>query len=255
MGDSKDILVTGGSGKIGCLLLDGFLADGHRVVFTATSAATVDSVLRRFPKAAADGRITGLVSDLLADGGVDRLLDGLAGTSCAPDAVVHAARSIESLTLGSTGMPTRSQWLQEYCINVVVPHDLTIGLVERFPDRLRRVVHMTSMYGVVAANPNLYERVHASSPIHYSVAKAGVIHLARELAVRLADWGVLVNSVSYGGVRGRVDERFEQRYSQLTPLGRMVEEGDVYAPTRFLACEVTATTGHNLLVEGGWTVW
>lgn len=54
--------------------------------------------------------------------------------------------------------------------------------------------------------------------MHYSVAKAALVHLTKEMATRLAKRQIQVNCVSYGGVQGRVNEEFEQRYAALAPL-------------------------------------
>ena len=56
------------------------------------------------------------------------------------------------------------------------------------------------MYGIVPPNPNLYKKGESGTPIHYGVAKAALIHLTKELAIRLSDKQVRVNSISYGGV-------------------------------------------------------
>jgi NAD(P)-dependent dehydrogenase (short-subunit alcohol dehydrogenase family) len=108
----------------------------------------------------------------------------------------------------------------------------------------------------VAANPGLYENPASQSPLHYGVAKAALAHLTRELAVRLAPAGIQVNCIAFGGVEGRVDAEFRQRYAKLCPLGRMLNEGEVAGPVDMLLSDhFTAMTGHVLAVDGGWTIW
>ena len=66
-----------------------------------------------------------------------------------------------------------------------------------------------------------------------------------------------MNSVSFGGVEGRVDEAFKKRYSNLCPQGRMLKLEDILEPINFLLDEKMSSgmTGHNLLVDGGWSIW
>jgi len=110
------------------------------------------------------------------------------------------------------------------------------------------------MYGVVAPTPALYDDFTGESAPHYGTGKAALVHLAKELAVRLAPH-VRVNAVSYGGVTGRADAAFEARYAQLAPLGRMLDEGDIAGPVLFLASAAAGgVTGHNLVVDGGWSL-
>ena len=101
----------------------------------------------------------------------------------------------------------------ELLMDVVVPYELTMALVQHPSSKLESVVNIGSQYGVVAPNLNLYSDPVRESPLHYGVAKAGMGHLTKELAIRLAGQGIRVNCVAYGGVEGRVDDDFKARYS------------------------------------------
>jgi NAD(P)-dependent dehydrogenase (short-subunit alcohol dehydrogenase family) len=79
--------------------------------------------------------------------------------------------------------------------------------------------------------------------------------LTKELAVRLAGRHIRVNAISFGGVEGRVNEAFKARYAQFCPLGRMLNDNDLAGPVEFLATPASSgVTGHNLVVDGGWTI-
>jgi NAD(P)-dependent dehydrogenase (short-subunit alcohol dehydrogenase family) len=122
--------------------------------------------------------------------------------------------------------------------------------------QLRRVVNIGSMYGTVAANTHLYTDPVGQSPLHYSVAKAALSHLTKELAVRLSKNSIQVNCVAFGGVEGRVDDAFKQRYAQLCPMGRMLREDEVVGPVDMLLSDkCSGVTGHTLAVDGGWSIW
>jgi NAD(P)-dependent dehydrogenase (short-subunit alcohol dehydrogenase family) len=67
---------------------------------------------------------------------------------------------------------------------------------------------------------------------------------------------VRVNAISPGGVERGQPEEFQRRYRARTPLGRLATEEDVKGAVAFLAGDLSAyVTGHNLLVDGGWTAW
>jgi NAD(P)-dependent dehydrogenase (short-subunit alcohol dehydrogenase family) len=121
--------------------------------------------------------------------------------------------------------------------------------------RLKRVVNIGSQYGIVAPNRALYGDFERQSFIHYGVAKAALVHLSREMAVRLAP-AIRVNCVSFGGVEGRADADFQARYAALTPGGRMLRNDEIFGAVAFLSSDASSgTTGHNLVVDGGWTAW
>ena len=88
---------------------------------------------------------------------------------------------------------------------------------------------------------------------HYCAAKAGVISLARSLAVELAPHGVRVNCVAPGSIEGDMIPR--QRWLEIAarvPLGRLGRPEEV-AEACFYLCSSAASyvTGHVLDVNGG----
>ena len=101
-----------------------------------------------------------------------------------------------------------------------------------------------------------FEDKYKSSPIYYGVSKAAEIHLTKELAARLSDKKIRVNSISFGGFEGRVSKSFKKRYSKMCPLGRMLKPEEVFKPIWFLCSDQSSgATGHNLVIDGGWTIW
>ena len=88
------------------------------------------------------------------------------------------------------------------------------------------------------------------------VAKAALSHLTKELAIRFASKGIQVNCVAYGGVEGRVDAEFKDRYSKMVPMGRMLLEDEITWPLDALLSEKSRPmTGQTLNFDGGWTIW
>ena len=81
------------------------------------------------------------------------------------------------------------------------------------------IVNFTSTYGVGSPYPFLYKG--GEKNIAYGVSKAAVIQLTKHLAVHLAP-AVRVNCVLPGGVKYEQSWEFQEKYSQLTPLGRMM---------------------------------
>ena len=107
--------------------------------------------------------------------------------------------------------------------------------------------------------------LHGRTP--YAAAKMGVIGLVRTLATELGPYGVRVNAVCPGPVAGpRIDEVIRQQaaargiteeqaraaFTGASPLGRLVEAGEVAAACAFLASEDSAAvTGEDLNVAAG----
>ena len=117
------------------------------------------------------------------------------------------------------------------------------------------VVLVSSQYGIVGPRPSLYEGTDLNNVACYAAGKAGVSQLARWLATTMAP-AVRVNSVTPGGILRQQPEEFVRAYEELTPLGRMANEEDVVGPILFLASDLAQyVTGHDLVVDGGYTAW
>jgi NAD(P)-dependent dehydrogenase (short-subunit alcohol dehydrogenase family) len=95
----------------------------------------------------------------------------------------------------------------------------------------------------------------------YAVSKAGVAHLARQLALEWAPEGIRVNAV---GPTATLTDLNRERLSQPAnrdatvakiPLGRLLEPEDLIGAVAFLLGRDSAMiTGHSLLVDGGYTI-
>jgi NAD(P)-dependent dehydrogenase (short-subunit alcohol dehydrogenase family) len=118
------------------------------------------------------------------------------------------------------------------------------------------IINMASIYGVVSPHHRMYSGTEIHQPAAYSVSKAGVIALTRYLGTLWADQGVRVNCITPGGVYNEHSEAFANRYAVLSPIGRMADRTEMRGALVYLASSASAyCTGHNLVVDGGWTAW
>lgn len=249
----ETILITRGTGKFGRQFVKHFATKGWQVLFTTTSQDNADKLMR---KVGNDYRLIPLIVDFTKPQAVQDIVNRVQGSGYTINHLVNNARSLDFLQTDSLGQTSREDFLAEYLMDVIVPYELSIGLLNTQPNELRTITNIGSQYGVVAANPALYEDYPKQSPIQYSVAKAALIHLIKELAVRFSDFGIRVNCITYGGVSGRVDDSFEARYAKLTPSGRMLSESDLIGPLDFLVSEsCKAINGQTIQADGGWTLW
>lgn len=117
------------------------------------------------------------------------------------------------------------------------------------------VIFLGSIYGIVGPDFRLYAETGMANPAAYGASKGGILQLTRYLATALAP-RVRVNAISPGGVWRHQPEVFHQRYKSRTPLDRMATEEDLKGAVAYLASDLSSyVTGHNLVVDGGWTTW
>ena len=120
------------------------------------------------------------------------------------------------------------------------------------------VVNMSSIYGIVGPQKELYDGMsNKPAPAIYCVSKGGVIMLTKWLAAMYGDKGIRANTITPGGVSENQfgGNDFEKKYSARTPLRKMTTLADLTGPILFLASDASSgITGHNLVVDGGWTI-
>ena len=251
---SKTVLLTGATGKFGIVLCRHFVSQGWRVVVTSRDQSRLDQLVSDLPVGA--GSAHSIVVDLQAPSAPGKLIANLTDRGLIVTHLINNARSLATLAVQADGTSQRNAFIGEFELDVVVPYELTMALARSPQHELRAVVNIGSQYGLVAPNPALYEGTLDRSPVQYGVSKAGVHHLTRELAVRLAPSGIRVNCVAFGGLGGRVDESFMARYAVLVPSRRMLVESEIPGPIAFLLDDGSAAiNGHVLVADGGWSVW
>jgi len=121
--------------------------------------------------------------------------------------------------------------------------------------RYGKIINIASMSGSIVNRPQ--------PQAHYNSSKAGVIMLTKSLAAEWAKYNINVNSVSPGYtltplvenlVRNRPE--YAELWRTLIPLGRFARPIDIVGAVIFLASEAANyVTGHDLVVDGGYTVW
>lgn len=91
----------------------------------------------------------------------------------------------------------------------------------------------------------------------YNSVKAGVAHLARSLAVEWAGFA-RVNSIAPGYIATEIsdfiDAETKAKWRSMIVQGREGEPHELVGAYLYLASNAsTYTTGHNLVVDGGYT--
>jgi NAD(P)-dependent dehydrogenase (short-subunit alcohol dehydrogenase family) len=124
------------------------------------------------------------------------------------------------------------------------------------------VLNVASDLAVIAPDNRLYEQEGLGAgeqpvkPVSYAAVKTALLGLTRYLAVYWASAGVRVNAISPGGVYNEQAPEFVERVERLIPLGRMAHHDEYQGAVLFLCSDASSyVTGHNLVADGGRSVW
>lgn len=135
-------------------------------------------------------------------------------------------------------------------VNLVAPMKLIKGIASQMMTRrYGRIVNISSVWSIVSKKRRLT----------YSASKAGLNGLTRTLAIELAPYNILVNSVAPGFVNTELTRQnnSEQEISAISdtiPLQRLAEPKEIAEVVFFLCSEHnTYITGQLITVDGGFT--
>ena len=176
------------------------------------------------------------------------------------DILVNSAALVGTSKLKGWAVPLAEQDVDTWRLALEVNLTAAFVLVQACAEALAvsgrgAVINIGSIYGMVGPDMRLYKSGVLGNPAAYAASKGGLLQLTRWLATVLAP-DIRVNAITPGGIWREQPEIFCERYKNRTPLQRMATEEDLKGAVAYLASDLSSyVTGHNLVVDGGWTAW
>jgi len=255
----RKVLLTGGAGHIGLAAGEALAEMGATIATLDHDAESSKERVEALSKHGAQRVITiecDLTDEIATRHSVRSAIEAMAGL----DIIIHLAAYVGTTRVPGWAVPFENQTVEAWDRALRVNLTSAFVMVQEAKEVLAMsghgsVILFGSTYGLVGPDFRLYEGTTMANPVGYAVSKGGLLQLTRYLATLLAP-RVRVNAISPGGVWRDQPELFHQRYLSRTPLGRMATEEDLKGAVAYLASDLSAyVTGHNLLVDGGWTAW
>ena len=243
----KTALVTGGTSGIGLMIARG-LFDAGASVYVVGRTADPGSDATADPSRTGHWRM--LRGDLSTHEGICAIAATFASQEKRLDILVNNAGLSESEQIDVYREET---WDRALDLNLKAVFFLTqklLPLLRRTgtAENPARVINIGSGHGL---------RVSKFEHFGYSASKAGVHHLTRALAQRLAPENINVNAIAPGVFQSRLTKDFSKELvSQIIegiPRGRFVTDQDIVGAVIYLTSRAGAyVTSSVLSVDGGW---
>ena len=242
----RSALITGGSRGIGRMIAEGFLRQGARVYISARKAEACDATAKEL---SAIGPCVSLPGDVSTLEGVQQLVAALQKHEQTLDILVNNAGA-------AWGAPydefPESGWDKVVDLNLKAPFFLTQALTPMLraaaTDHLAKVIHIASIDGV-SVNPQ--------ETYSYAASKAGLIHLTRRMALKLAPERIAVSAIAPGAFASTMNKDARDHADEVSrriPLGRIGTPEDMAGAAIFLASRAgDYVVGSTLIVDGGVT--
>jgi NAD(P)-dependent dehydrogenase (short-subunit alcohol dehydrogenase family) len=240
----KVILITGAASGIGAAIARRCQAEGGKILCADQNGAAVKAIAAEVGSdaIAAECDVTDIAA---ARHTVDMAhrefgrLDGLVHNAAAPS------------TDGTVADLDPAHWQHEIGVTLTGAF-----LISKFAVPLM----IAGGIGSIVLIGSQFARVATGKSVAYCAAKAGLVHLAKAMAIDHAPQGIRVNSLSPGAVAtARLLKRWpdlEAANARLGPLhllGRIAQPREIAAAAAFLlSSDASFVTGTDMLVDGGY---
>jgi 3-oxoacyl-[acyl-carrier protein] reductase len=246
---NRGALVTGAGSAagIGFATARILAAQGARLAITSTTKRIFDR-LAELP--GGGERHVALIADLTEPAAAARLV------AEAGKAIGHIEILVNNAGMTQLGRPDRAslfhrtgdeEWAEKIELNLNTAFRVTRAVLPAMMRRrYGRIVHIASVTGPLVSNPR---------SAGYGAAKAGMIGMARALAIEVADKGITVNAVAPGWIATASSPKEEITAGENSPVGRPGTPEEVGHVAAFLAAEEASyVTGQMIVVDGGNTI-
>ncbi|WP_221800937.1 SDR family NAD(P)-dependent oxidoreductase [Oceanobacter mangrovi] len=238
-------LVTGSSRGIGKSIAVALAQAGARVVISSESAADCEAVVAELRARQLD--VFALAADMSQRPQVQRLTEQLIEQFGGVDILVcNAGVSIHN---GPMHLASEQDWDTTMNINLRSAHWLCAALIPLMAQRQRGSVVLMSSLSALRGNRSIGL---------YSLTKAALSQLARNLAIEWGPDNVRINAIAPGLIDTDLAQVFhdnpelKQRRLAMTPLRRLGHVDEIAATTLYLASAAGGfVTGQTLVVDGG----
>ncbi len=238
-------LVTGGNGGLGQRICHALAREGvHIAVMYAQSRDQAEAVARDL---ASRHQINAaaFACDITDQAAVQALVGAVTSRFGRLDILVNDAAYNKSIPFAELDNLTQQEWDKILAVNLTGPMRLTKAVAPIMKAQGQgRVVNISSVAGLTPTG----------SSIAYAVAKAGLIHLTRCMAVAMAP-ETLVNCVAPGlleGTRATANLRPEmiERSASASLLKKAADKDDC-ADMVVTMCRTDTMTGQTIVIDAG----
>lgn len=250
--DGRVALVTGGAGTIGRALCTALAEAGASVVCAARGIDACEALAASIR--AAGGEALAMPLDLADPDSVSALGHELRTSTGGVDILINNA---VSQFPGHVERYAREDWEHSMAVDGTGFFQITQLCLNAMLEKGRgNIITIASILGTVAPDPALYARGIEGFRPSYFYSKAGVVGFTRFIATAYADRNIRANCISPGGVETDPPRPDSAAFVERVPMRRLARPDDMQGAVIYLASDASSyVTGHNLIVDGGYTAW
>ena len=259
----KCILITGAAGLLGKQFSIALLEAGAKVILTDTNFISLSNFKKKLVRKFKSKNVDHYQLDVSSENSIKNVLKKLEKDKIKIDVLINNAclnpKFGKNFELSDTSLENYPvlNWEKEVRVGLTgsflcAKH---FGYYMKKNKRKGVIINIGSEFSVVAPDHRIYKK-NTFKPVTYSVIKHGIIGLTKYLSTYWAEDGIRCNALSPRGVFENQDKKFVKKFKNLVPLKKMASKNEYNSAIQFLCSDASKfLNGHNLIMDGGRTVW
>jgi NAD(P)-dependent dehydrogenase (short-subunit alcohol dehydrogenase family) len=265
----KTVLLTGASGFLGRTMGTALIENGAKLIAIGRSEKIIEQGGKWASQFGSDKVATYQV-DMYDIPLFEKKLDEIVKKEGFIDVLVNNAHELNKNTgfntpEGSLDNATHDQWMRNLTGGIYWSVLTTQKIGQEMKSHNKgSIINISTMYAIVAPNPQLYEGTQSLNPPGYSASKAGLLSFTRYTASFWGKYGIRANAILPGPFSNTEEEGpnsvktgdfFIDRLKERTCLGRIGSPKELIGALIFLSSDASSyMTGQALVIDGGWTI-
>lgn len=264
------VLITGSAGFLGASHAEAILAANGSVVLTDLSEVRLQVLRNHLRDKFPNQSVISLQMDVTSQESVLEALDSVSNRGIDINVLINNAAIDPKVS--EDGSLSHSEGLESFSISEWY-RQISVGLTgaaictKIFGAQMALrgggvIINIGSDLSVIAPDQRIYnDSVNQTEwqtvkPVAYSVIKTGLLGLTRYTATYWAHRNVRCNMLSPGPVFSNQAARVQNELTDRIPLARLAESWEIGGAIVFLCSDMSSyLNGHNLILDGGRTIW
>ena len=260
---NKNILITGAAGTLGKQFSFALLEAGARVIITDRKEKKIKHLFNSILKKSKKKSVKYFTMDVSSENSIKNVLKNLEKSKIKIDVLINNAcynpKFESNYENNYTSLEKFSLYNWEQELRVGLTGSFLCAKI--FGSSMKKnkkkgvIINIGSEFSIMAPDHRIYGK-NKFKPVTYSVIKHGIIGLTKYLSTYWSKYGIRCNALSPGGVFENQNKNFVKKFKNQVPLNRMSSKDEYNSTIQFLCSDASKfLNGHNLVMDGGRTVW
>ena len=254
--NGKVVVVTGGAGLIGQEFIKAIIKNNGMAVIADINNEIGQKTTDQLSHELKTSKIDFVTMDITSKTSINNVLEHLHSKYGKVDALVNNAYPRNK----NYGKHFFDVTYEDFCENTGLNLGGYFITSQQFARYFQKqgygnIINISSIYGVVAPEFEIYDNTPMTMPVEYAAIKSGLIHLTKYMAKYFKGMNIRVNTLSPGGIFDKQPEPFLQAYKTHCLNKGMLDKQDLQGTLIYLLSDMSQyVNGQNLVVDDGFSI-